>query len=127
MTYVFEITPVPKPRMTRRDKWKHRPIVDHYYGYKDELRLQANIQGLRHLTGKLDVEFIIPMPVSWSQKEKDKMDCAPHQPKNGNDIDNHLKSLFDIFETNDSFIYDIHATKHWGYKPKITITTYDSE
>jgi len=126
MIYEFEIVPVPKPRMTRRDKWAKRPIVTKFNGYKDEVRLNANLKGLTSLTGKLGLDFIIPIPASWSKKLKAEMCGKPHQPKDGNDVDNLAKGILDIFETNDSFIYDLHVTKHWGDKPKITITTYDN-
>jgi Holliday junction resolvase RusA-like endonuclease len=125
MVYKFDVSPIPKPRMVSSDKWKKRPIVTKYFGYKDELRLNANIAGLKHLTGKLELNFIIAMPRGWSKKEKEKMDRKPHQPENGKDIDNLAKGILDIFETNDSFIYDLHSTKHWGYKPQITIITHD--
>ena len=36
-TYQFNVNPVAKPRMTQRDKWKKRPVVDKYYAYKDEM------------------------------------------------------------------------------------------
>lgn len=35
---VYNITPIPKPRMTRSDKWKKRPAVVRYFEYKDKIR-----------------------------------------------------------------------------------------
>ncbi|HHE6457291.1 TPA: RusA family crossover junction endodeoxyribonuclease, partial [Proteus mirabilis] len=32
---VFNIEPVPKPRMTQADKWKKRPPVLKYFAFKD--------------------------------------------------------------------------------------------
>ena len=37
---VYPITPVPKPRMTRRDRWAKRPCVLRYWAFKDEVRLR---------------------------------------------------------------------------------------
>lgn len=125
MEYVFDIKPVPKPRMTRADKWKKRPIVLHYWAYKAELRLKANTKGLKNLSGKLDLHFSIPIPESWSNKKRIEFNGKPHQPLDGTDIDNLVKGVLDTFEYNDSFVYDVHATKHWGIYPLITITTYD--
>lgn len=36
---VFNIEPVPKPRMTQADKWKKRPPVLKYFAFKDEVKL----------------------------------------------------------------------------------------
>jgi len=34
----YKITPVPKPRQTRSDKWKQRPCVMRYRAFADEVR-----------------------------------------------------------------------------------------
>ena len=39
--FIFKINPIGKPRMTQRDKWKHRPIVDQYFAFKDLLNQEA--------------------------------------------------------------------------------------
>lgn len=35
MTIELDITPIGKPRMAQRDKWKQRPAVVAYYAFKD--------------------------------------------------------------------------------------------
>lgn len=61
------ITVMGKPRMTRADAWKKRPVVLRYWKYKDELKRQAKIYG--YTPGyELDIEFCIPCPKSWSRK-----------------------------------------------------------
>lgn len=125
-TYILDVTPCPKPRMTRRDKWKHRPIVDRYYAFKDELRFKANKLGLNTLTDKLKIEFFIPMPDSWSEKKKKEMALKPHQIKRRNDTDNLEKSVLDAFTKEDGEIWHLTGIKMWDYKGKIIITVYDN-
>jgi len=36
---IYNINPVPKPRMTQSDKWKKRPPVLRYFAFKDECRI----------------------------------------------------------------------------------------
>lgn len=38
---VFDICPLPKPRMTQRDRWAKRPAVLRYRAFCDEVRLRA--------------------------------------------------------------------------------------
>ena len=35
----LNILPVAKPRMTQRDKWQKRPVVEKYWRYKEDLKL----------------------------------------------------------------------------------------
>ena len=35
---IFRVTPIGKPRMTQRDRWKKRPPVVRYHAFKDQLR-----------------------------------------------------------------------------------------
>ncbi|MES0445055.1 MAG: RusA family crossover junction endodeoxyribonuclease, partial [Desulfobacterales bacterium] len=84
---IYKITPVPKPRQTRSDKWKQRPCVMRYRAFADE----ARALGITIEDGGSTVLFSIPMPKTWSEKKKLRMDAEPHQQKP--DIDNLLKSL----------------------------------
>jgi Holliday junction resolvase RusA-like endonuclease len=63
----FEVrgNPVPKPRMTRRDKWLKRPIVERYWEYSTRLQ-QAYVKeinklgmGVRQAVITLGVRFFI--------------------------------------------------------------------
>lgn len=123
-TFTFDIRPVPKPRMTRSDKWKKRPIVTHYYAYKDLLKLQANKLGLKHLTDKIEIHCTFKVLKSWSKKKQQEMIGKPYQVKDRNDDDNLIKSVQDILEKSDSHIYDVRLTKHWAEKDSLTIVTY---
>ncbi len=65
------------------------------------------------------IVFIMPMPKSWSKKKKKAMDGQPHQQVS--DLDNMLKALLDSLFQDDSHIWDIRATKLWGYSGKIIV------
>ena len=60
----YIITPVGKPRMTRRDKRKQRPPVMRYRMFCDEARLHDICvpECGAHIT------YVLPMPKSWSNK-----------------------------------------------------------
>ena len=114
---VYPILPIPKPRMTQRDRWKKRDCVERYHAFKDECRkhkVTVNLSG-DHVT------FILPMPKSWSEKKQANMDGKPHQLKP--DIDNLTKALFDAVLEQDCGVWDHRATKLWGREGKIIIET----
>jgi len=113
----YPITPVPKPRMTQRDKrGDKRPSVARYHAFKDEVALrkvEVPISGAK-------IMFILPMPRTWSKKRKDAMDAMPHQQKP--DLDNLLKALLDAVYSDDSRVWHIaDLSKSWGYKGSILI------
>lgn len=115
------ITPVAKPRMTQRDKWKQRPCVLRYRAFCDEMRYRMKPNDFP--VAGAHVVFIMPMPKSWSKKKKEHMIMQPHQQKP--DIDNLQKALLDALFGDDSHIYDIRASKYWGDEGQITITKSD--
>ena len=111
----WNITPVPKPRMTQRDKWAKRPAVLRYRAFCDEVRLN----GVTLPNAGARGEFHLPMPKSWSKKKRDKMDGKPHQQKP--DLDNMIKSLLDSIHKEDCGVHDISACKRWAKSGAITI------
>lgn len=114
------ITPVPKPRMTRSDSWEKRDCVVKYWAFKDELN---RLWGDADLPEQIGLIFIIPMPISWSEKKKNLMDGKPHQQKP--DVDNCVKSIFDCLAESDSYIWRVEAAKYWGRKGSITISNLE--
>jgi len=125
-TYTFKMTPVPKPRMVRSDKWKNRPVVTKYWAFKDMLQMYARIQGLYELPGSIySIRFNIALPESWSKPRKERMDGFPHQQKP--DLDNLCKSCFDILCKEDSHIYEITngLGKYWAREASIVITVVE--
>jgi len=128
-TFIFKIVPCPAPRMTQSDQWKTDPYhpdpkkrqrepVMRYFAFKEEFVRQANQLGFT-LPEVLDVIFVMPMPDSWSDEKKAKMDATAHKQKP--DRDNLLKALCDAFGKDDSHIWDGRTTKIWGYEARIII------
>lgn len=114
--YHFDIDPVPKPRMTQRDRWAQRPTVLRYFSYCQKLGAQNLIQKY-HPAWSVDVRFTMPMPKTWSKKKREKMNGVAHQQKP--DIDNLLKAFMDALMVEDKEIYEVHASKFWGDKGAI--------
>ena len=61
----------------------------------------------------------MPMPASWSAKKRAEMDGQPHTVRG--DIDNICKALLDSVFENDAHIWEIHASKIWGFTGAIEI------
>lgn len=112
---IYPVTPQPKPRMTRSDRWKQRPAVLKYRAYKDELRLRK----LSVPDSGAHITFVLPMPRSWSQKKRMAMAGQPHQQKP--DVDNLHKGLLDALFTEDCQVWDHRITKVWGEQGAIRI------
>jgi len=112
---IYDIKPVPKPRMTQRDKWAKRPAVMRYRAFKDECRAHK----VKLSEGGNHVIFYIEMPKSWSFKKKDEMNGTPHQQRP--DVDNLLKALMDAVYGEDCTIHDIRVSKKWYPLPFIEI------
>lgn len=116
--YIFNVTPVAKPRMTQSDRWKERRVVSKYRSYCDELNLKARIQKF-HLSNELEILFYLPMPKSWSRKKREEKNGFPHDEKP--DIDNLIKGFIDAFKEEDKTIYSVRAIKYWGEEGRIEV------
>lgn len=112
----YPINPVPKPRMTQRDRWAKRPPVLRYFAFCDEVKAQ----GVKLENCGEHIVFKVPMPKSWSNKKKAEMEGKPHQQRP--DIDNYLKSLLDAVFDDDATVWDVRATKVWAETGSIEIT-----
>ena len=120
MRIEFNIKPCPKPRMTRADAWKKRPIVLKYWAFCDELNRQAN--RLNYIPGdKVSLIFFIPMAKSWSKKKREQMLGKPHKAKP--DIDNLAKAFLDALLAEDSYVWSLTAEKYWSNEPCIVVLT----
>lgn len=104
------VTPVAKPRMTRRDKWAQRPAVIRYRDYCDAVRAAWGARPFPAAGAWL--VFHLPMPRSWSRKKKDAMRGTIHQQKP--DKDNLEKAWNDALHSDDSHIADSRITKLWA-------------
>ena len=118
--YQFNLLPIPKPRMTQRDKWAQRPPVIRYRAFADQIRVEAHKQGLV-LGNGLAYEFHLPMPKSWTKKKRAEKLGQLHDQKP--DLDNLIKSVFDALCDEDKAIGSIgQAKKVWGATAKIIIS-----
>ena len=101
--YLFDILPMGAVRMTKSDKWKTNPNhpdpkkrqrkpVQAYFQFKNTLVAQALQMGFK-LDSYLDSVYFIPMPNSWSNKKKEKMNGMPCKSKP--DTDNITKAIKD--------------------------------
>jgi len=114
----IRITPVPKPRMTVADKWKHRAIVDRYFAFKDELVALCKISKFK-LEDSYKVEFLIEMPKSWNETKKKRLEGKPHKQRP--DLDNLLKALNDCLRKEDQGVWYTEASKIWWREGRIII------
>lgn len=110
----YPIVCVPKPRMTRQDKWRARPCVVRYRAFKDRVReLQID------LVQPCKVTFNIAMPKSWSKKKRALLRGEPHMETP--DIDNLVKGLLDALYADDAHVWSVWAEKRWAEMPSIWI------
>lgn len=109
-----DIQPVPKPRMTQADRWAKRDCVLRYRAYCDILRLR----GLK-LPHAYRLEFVLPMPESWSEATKATMDGQPHLVRP--DTSNLVKAVEDALVPRDERLHDIRGTKMWGRVGRLRI------
>ncbi len=132
---VFDIKPNTKPRMTQSDQWKvdpnhpdpkkrQRKCVTQYWAYKDELVKQfitkLNLTVPQVIDG---LYFVMPMPKSWSHKERAEKIDQLHEPTP--DLDNMLKAFKDCLCKNDSYVGAYRGEgvqKIWGLTGQIIIT-----
>ena len=115
----FDITPVPKPRMTRRDKWDSRPIVERYRCYKNNLQFIAAIKKFKMPESDFHIVFYLPIPKNIKGPRRDAMNAQKHQKRP--DIDNLLKGFLDALMIEDSVVWDVRTSKLWGDKGKIVV------
>lgn len=106
--------PMGKPRMTRRDVWKKRPVVLRYHDYCDRIKEAAPNKVLTVDVYAIDVIAYLPMPKSWSKKKQ-----AEHVGKlcrSKPDWDNIGKAVCDALFKEDSGIGDGRTRKFWCQK-----------
>lgn len=108
---IIPITPVSKPRQTKSDVWKKRPVVMKYRKFADELR--AFCKKHNFVPGEeLEMEFHIPMPKSWSKKKKAEMEGKPNRSRP--DSDNLAKAVLDALLPEDSTVWSLNIIKRWS-------------
>lgn len=112
---LISVEPVPKPRMTQRDRWAKRPAVLRYREFCDQVRAAGAVvpECGAHIV------FRLPMPASWSKRKRAEMDGKPHQQKP--DVDNLAKALLDACLSEDQGVWDMRVTKVWAVSGGIEI------
>lgn len=130
-TVTIPVSPMGKPRMTQRDKWKKRPAVLRYHAFKDSLRTYLN--GMPHLMQLLESGNVVglswnaylPLPESWPKRKKALFAGSPHRSKP--DRDNIDKAILDAIFPEDSGVASGHIHKFWddgrGARIELTIET----
>lgn len=104
----YQVTPTPKPRMTKSDRWKKRSCVQRYWEFKDQCKkLNVKIP-----LCNAHIIFVMPMPKSWSVKKRKELDGTPHQQRP--DKDNLEKAILDAVYDEDCKVWDSRTTKIWG-------------
>lgn len=112
MTKIFTVmgTPVGKPRMTRRDKWKKRDCVVKYRSWADEARAAIGRTTKFMLTRPMRLEVIAFFDIPKSNREAIPGNYHAVKP----DGDNILKSVCDALFHNDQMIIQQKVTKYWA-------------
>lgn len=115
---IIDIDPIGAPRQTRRDAWKPSPAVQRYRAWKDKMRPACDAAGWK-LGSMLHADFEIAMPASWSKKKKAQYLGSLHHQKP--DIDNLVKSVMDLYGTDDGHVSALQVTKRWAEKGRIIL------
>jgi Holliday junction resolvase RusA-like endonuclease len=127
--YIFDLVPVGAVRMTQSDKWKTNPNhadpnkrqraeVTKYFNFKNNLKHQAKMLNYE-LGDTLEIIFLVPMPKSWSNKKKEKMNKLP--VKTRPDIDNYEKAFMDSLSSEDGNVWKINSEKRHAYQGSIIV------
>ena len=103
-----------KPRMTRRDVWKKRPVVLRYHDYCDRIKEAAPNRVLTADVYAVDVVAYLAMPTSWSLKKK--AEHAGKMCRQRPDWDNIGKAVCDALFKEDSGIADGRTRKFWCHE-----------
>ena len=128
MEKIFKIDPFPAVR-SNKNSWSKK--VQDYHSKMNHLRLLVWDDRKEIIKALIDwyyvLNFIIPMPKSWSKKKKEKYNWMPHQQTP--DTDNLFKAFTDTLfykvkeidwkKINDSQIWDLWGRKYWWEEWKI--------
>lgn len=120
--YAFTVFVVPMgaPRMTKRDKWKRRPIVIRYRKFKDAIRAAAGIIPPPEIILSLSWTAFFSPPASWSVKKRIAALGQLHRSKP--DRDNIDKGILDALFEQDSGIASGQIEKRWGEPSRLEVT-----
>lgn len=114
---LFPVRPVPKPRMTQSDKWRHgeygkwrvRDCVKRYHEYQDMINIYRKDY---ELPNSFTVVFGMPFPKRINKTKRAQLLGQPHLQKP--DVDNLLKAIMDTLKTEDQTVWHVDARKVWA-------------
>lgn len=120
VTFVITGTPMGKPRMTQRDKWKKRPCIVRYRAWADSARA-ASPTDIPKNPVLVSWTAYLPIPKSWAAKKSAAMAGTLHQAKP--DRDNIDKGILDALFKNDCGVAAGTLVKRWddGKGPRIIV------
>ncbi len=122
LLWTWNIDPLGKPRMTRRDRWKKRPVVERFYAFRDQLVLTTPPNVMERLkdSEKLFAWVVFhKMPKSYSGNKRQKlMGMAMRQKP---DVDNVVKAILDSLLTEDKEVHFLWTTQLWSTEGKILV------
>jgi Holliday junction resolvase RusA-like endonuclease len=118
--YKIIINPMGAVRTTQAGKFADKRY-HRYRDYKTELRLLLKQVDIHKCPSAFFIKFVMPFPVSYTEKKKDTLRGKPHTQKP--DLDNLVKGFMDCFGTDDSGVHWIRMSKVWGDEGKIILGT----
>lgn len=109
------IKPMPYVRIDNKYNFRGSKRAGQYIKYKEDL--QVIMRAKKYVpSDRLDMEFHVPMPKSWSLKKKKEMLLRPHAQRP--DLDNYVKAVLDSFfykqTGGDAGVHEIRARKVWS-------------
>lgn len=119
LRFIIQGTPIGKPRMTRRDKWKQRPCVMRYREWADAARSAAGIVPQANTVYSLDWTAYFAPPPSWSKQKRREAIGTLHRPRP--DRDNIDKAILDALFKSDSGIAFGTIRKEWGEPERLEV------
>ena len=75
--------------------------------------------GIKECPDRFEITFVMPFPISYTQKQRKELDGHPHRYKP--DLDNLVKGFMDCFGKDDSGVHEFYARKIWGKDGKIIL------
>ena len=104
--------PMSKPRQTRSDVWRQRPIILRWRAWADEIRAICKEKNFVP-SNELLMEFHIKIPKSYSKKKRAEHIGQPHI-MNRLDVDNLAKAVMDALIKDDGRVHFLQVKKFWA-------------
>jgi len=110
--FELSLDAIGKPRITK-NWWAKRDKVNRYNAWKDHVRHQMRVQGVKIPKDPVGLEFTvyIPMPKSWPKKKQYAFMATFHNQKP--DIDNVAKAMMDCIFEEDKCVGVLNCRKVW--------------